>query len=204
MSYRAGVLRSIALAACVLACAASNALAAAPSLTIVADERIGSFRVKTDGTLGGAIRAFGAPTAVRATSDSSCTATWRRLGLTLFLYNLGGDDPCSRQGGKFGRAVARGPVWRTSRGLRVGDPVARVRQRHPAARLHPGQRFFWPAGWWLVPRADRFGTGGTYPGLLAETSRGRVSGFHVRYQAGGGLEGSPGPGERRKTGRGCR
>jgi hypothetical protein len=34
-------------------------------------------------------------------------------------------------------------------------------------------------------RAELFGGGGTYPGLLAATARGSVSSFQVRYPAGG-------------------
>lgn len=171
----------------VLACSAvlaATAGGATPSTSIAGDERIGGFRVKTDGTLGGATRAFGRPR-LRKTSDSSCTATWRPLSLTIFFYNLGGDDPCSAAGGKFGRAIARGAGWRTTKGLRSGDAVARLRALYPRARFHRGTRFFWPAGYWLAPRADRFGGGGSYPGLLAETRGGRVVAFHVRYQAGG-------------------
>jgi hypothetical protein len=167
------------------ACVASFARAATPTYTIAGDVRIGSFRVQADGTLGGAIRAFGRPSSIKRTSDSSCTSTWRAIKLTLFTYNLGGQDACSPRFGHFGRAIMRGPAWRTTKGLRVGDPVARVRRLYPRAKLHRGQRFFWPAGYWLVERVDRFGTGGTYPGLLAEIRRGRVTGFHVRYQAGG-------------------
>jgi hypothetical protein len=179
------MLRRLAFGAVVAACLVPAGLAATRTITISADERIGSFRVKSDGTLGGAIRAFGAPSALRRTSDNTCTATWRPISLTIYLYNLGGDDACSRQGGLFGRAIMRGPAWRTTKGLRIGDPVARLRALYPKARVHRGERFSWPAGYWLVPRANRFGLSGTYPGLLAETRGGRVVGFHVRYQAGG-------------------
>jgi hypothetical protein len=178
-------LRRLAPALVLAAAVVSVAVGATRTITIVGDERIGSFRVKTDGTLGGAIAAFGAPTAVRKTSSQSCTATWRPLGLTISFYNLGGADPCSRRGGLFGRAIARGAVWRTSKGLRIGDPVARLRTLYPNARFHPGLRLYWPAGYWLLPRRNRFGLPGSYPGLLAETRAGRVVAFHVRYQAGG-------------------
>ena len=147
------MVRTLTVVAVLVACVAPLAGAQRP-LTIVADERLGSFRVKTDGTLGGAVRAFGAPTALRPTSDSSCTATWSRLGLTINLYNLGGGDPCSRRFGLFGRAIVRGPGWRTTKGLRVGDPVTRLRSLYRSARFHRGTRGFWPAGWWLVPRAE--------------------------------------------------
>jgi hypothetical protein len=175
----------IALAVVLLACAAAVAHAAAPTYVVVADERIGSFRVKSDGTLGGAIGAFGKPTSVRGSGGESCLAVWRPINLTMNVYNLGGQDPCTARYGMFARAIMRGPSWRTSKGLRVGDPVARLRRLYPAAKLHRGLRHFWPAGYWLVPRGNRFGYAGTYPGLLAETRGGRIASFVVRYQAGG-------------------
>jgi hypothetical protein len=173
------------LALVLAACVASLARAATPTYPVAGDERIGSFRVKSDGTLGGAIRAFGRPTTLKRTSDSSCTAVWRPISLALHVYNLGGQDACAPRFGFFNRAIMRGPAWRTTKGLRAGDPVAKLRRLYPRARFHRGLRFFYPAGYWLVERVDRFGAGGTYPALLAETRGGRVSGFHVRYQAGG-------------------
>ena len=175
--------RTLLAAVLVTTCAAAAAGAAARPLTIVADERIGSFRVKADGTLGGAVAAFGAPTRLNRTSDSSCDAIWRPLNLMISFYNLGGSDACSREFGKFGRAIARAGA-RTTKGLRVGDPVSRLRRLYPKARYHAGLRGFRPGGYWLVPRSERFNPG-TYPGLLAETSRGRVVSLQVRYQAGG-------------------
>jgi len=178
------VVRVVVLAAVLLVAAAPLA-GAQGTVTIAADERIGTFRVKSDGTLGGAIRAFGTPSALRKTRDVTCTASWRPLSLTIFFYNLGGGNPCTRRFGLFGRAIARGAEWRTTKGLRVGERVARLRALYPQARFHRGTRGFWPAGWWLVSRASRFGLGGSYPGLLAETRAGRVVGFQVRYQRGG-------------------
>jgi hypothetical protein len=174
----------LSLVVVLLACAAGAAHAATPTYVVTSDERIGAYRVKSDGSLAGAIRAFGRPGSLRG-SGESCTAVWRPIGLTLGVYNLGGQDPCSPEFGRFGRALMRGPAWRTSKGLRLGDPVARLRQRYPRAKLHPGLRHFWPAGYWLVVRGNRFGYGGTYPGLLAETRNGRVVSFVIRYQAGG-------------------
>jgi hypothetical protein len=178
------MLPRLALVVVLLACAASAAHAAA-TYVIVADERIGSFRVKSDGTLGGAIRAFGRATSLKGSGGESCLAVWRPINLRMNVYNLGGQDPCSPRYGMFARAIMRGPAWRTSKGLRVGDPVARLRRLYPAAKLRRGLRFFWPAGYWLVPRGNRFGYAGSYPGLLAETRSGRVVSFTVRYQAGG-------------------
>jgi hypothetical protein len=173
-----------ALAIAAAAAASLTPLAAGHVLAVVSDERLGSFRVKTDGTLGGAIRAFGAPSLKRG-SDVTCRARWGRHALTIDFYNLGGDDPCSRRFGFFSRAIMRGDHWRTSKGLRLGDPVARVRSLYPQARFHSGRRGFRPSGWWLVSRRNRCGLPGTYAGLVAETSRGRVTAFRVHYQRGG-------------------
>jgi hypothetical protein len=178
------VFRAVCFGALVAAAACVVPLAAAHVFTVVTDERLGSFRVKTDGTLGGAISAFGTPKLDRG-SDVTCRATWVRHALTIDFYNLGGGDPCSRRFGFFGRAIMRGDHWRTSKGLRLGDPVARLRRLYPTARFHIGKRGFRPSGWWLVVRKNRFGLPGTSPGLLAETRNGRVTAFRVQYQRGG-------------------
>jgi hypothetical protein len=174
----------IAAVAALAAAAMLVPVAAGHVFAVVSDERLGSFRVKTDGTLGGAIRAFGTPSLKRG-SDVTCRAIWARHALTIDFYNLGGDDPCTRRFGFFGRAIMRGDHWRTSKGLRLGDPVARMRSLYPQARFNTGRRGFRPSGWWLVTRRNRFGLSGTYPGLLAETSHGRVTAFRVTYQRGG-------------------
>lgn len=176
--------RLAVLASLVAAAGSLASLAAAHTFTIVTDERLGPFRAKTDGTLAGAIEAFGRPK-LKHTSDVTCTATWPRHALTVSFYNLGGDDPRTPRFGFFGRAIMRGDHWRTSKGLRLRDPVSRLRRLYPSARFNPGTLVFWPEGWWLVRRANRFGLPGSYPGLLAEARAGRVVAFHVRYQRGG-------------------
>jgi hypothetical protein len=152
-------------------------------LTIRRDWRMGSFAVKRDGTLAGAIQAFGRPRS-RFRDDGVCTARWPRHGLKIVFYNLGGENPCSRTYGFFSNARAKGPHWRTNR-LEIGDWQRRLRNLHPKARFHPAERSFWPAGWWLVRRWSPFGTGGYYPGLLARMDDRRVASFHVSFAAGG-------------------
>jgi hypothetical protein len=124
----------------------------AVSFVVRGDTRIGSFAVKADGKLSGAIRAFGEPTRLRRRIES-CTATWPTYGLTIYVYNLGGHDPCSPQYGYFSRAVMHGDRWRTS-----------------------GERHFWPSGWWLVTRGSAFGAGDTSTSairLAATSGQGR-------------------------------
>jgi hypothetical protein len=152
--------------------------------TIRADNRIGSFLVKEDGTLRGAIDAFGRP-GDKDRRGSTCTVRWGRHGLKIVFYNLGGENPCRPAYGYFGRARAQGPHWETNRGLEIGDRQRRLRNLYPRAEHHEASRGFWPAGWWLARRRSPYGAGGSYPGLLAEMSDRRVVEFHIRFQAGG-------------------
>jgi hypothetical protein len=111
------------------------ALAASPTV-IQGDERIGRFAVKRDGSLGGLVDAFGRPSSLRRTGQAGCIARWRQLRMEVRLYNLGGRDPCSREGGRFGRAFLTGPQFRTSKALRMRDPIARLRALYPRATRH--------------------------------------------------------------------
>jgi hypothetical protein len=174
---------AVAVAALVLVTPAAHG-AQAPSYVVQADARIGHFAVKRDGTLGGAQRAFGAPSSLRRTGES-CVANWRAHTLTIFFYNLGGQNPCTARHGFFSRAVMGGTRWRTAKGLRIGQPVSALRRLYPDAEFRRGLRGVWPSGWWLVTRRTPFGLGGSYPGLLATTRQGLVNSLQVRYPAGG-------------------
>jgi hypothetical protein len=177
--------RSMRLAlAIALICAAVAALPApaAADTVVRSDERIGSFLVKADGTLGGAWRAFGVPSRSVRTSSTTCSVTWARLGLRIGFYNLGGLPPCGRATGHFSNAVMTGCHWRTGKGLRIGDRVMRLRSLYPGARYRADGNG--GEGWWLVTRRNPTGPG-TYPGLLARTRAGFVTALVVRYPAGG-------------------
>ena len=173
----------IAVSAALLLAAAP---AAAHTFTIRGDWKIGPFLVKRDGTLRGAIEAFGMPgERDRRYGGAACTVRWPRHGLRIDFYNLGGRDACRPAFGFFSHAYARGPHWQTDRGLDIGDSRRRLRNLYPEAAYHAGLPGYWPAGWWLVRRTWPFGAGGAYPGLLAVVSDRHVQAFHVRYPAGG-------------------
>ena len=159
---------------------AVGAALAAPSYVIQADVNIGGFKVKRDGTLGGATGVLGRPTSKRL-KGHVCHVGWRSFGVRMTFYNLGGQPACSDSTGYFGSATVTGRLWRTSVGLRVGDGVTRLRRLYPSAAYPAGSGF--PSGWWLVPRFTQ--ATGRYPGLLARVQRGRVSALEVYYQAGG-------------------
>jgi hypothetical protein len=178
------VRRLSSLGAAIVAGFVLTAEAGAAGFTIHGDWRMGSFKVKRDGTLRGAIDAFGQPGS-RERNGEICTVRWARHGLKIVFYNLGGFNPCRPAHGFFSRARARGAGWETDRALRIGDRQRRLRNLYPGATFHPAMPNFWPSGWWLVRRTSQFGTGGSYPGLLAHMQDRRVAAFHVRYPAGG-------------------
>jgi hypothetical protein len=59
------------------------------SIGVRGDVQIGRFLVQRDGTLDGAIRAFGKPTSLRRGRYQDCIARWRPIGLRIGFYNLG-------------------------------------------------------------------------------------------------------------------
>jgi hypothetical protein len=173
---------AVAAVAVTLVAAAS---AGAHTFTIRGDWKMGSFLVKQDGTLRGAIDAFGQPgSRERRYGGSACVVRWPRHGLKIHFYNLGGRDACRPAYGFFLHARARGPHWQTSRGLEIGDSRRRLRNLYPNATHHSAQPGYWPAGWWLVRRWSPVG-GAYYPGLLARVEDRHVQAFQVRYPAGG-------------------
>lgn len=167
-----------ALAILIAVLAISVEAAAAPAGSVVrGDVQIGRYQVKRDGTLGGAIRAFGRPSSLRR-RDVTCLARWSELGVRISFYNLGGQNPCQDRYGYFGEGIITGRGWATGKGLRIGDPASRVSALY-------GQRRVSGAWAWLLTRRSPFGDGGVYAALLARIHHGRVTAFRVKYQAGG-------------------
>jgi hypothetical protein len=74
------------------------------SIVVRGDVQIGGFLVRRNGTLDGAIRAFGKPTSLRRGRYRDCTARWQPIGLRIVFYNLGLGNPCLRQ---YGISVTR-------------------------------------------------------------------------------------------------
>lgn len=153
--------------------------AAQAAIVIQGDTKLGRFAVQRDGTLQGAIEAFGDPATLRRHPRfrETCYAGWPEIGLRITFYNLGGENPCAPQWGYFSLAEVTGRDWRTASGLRIGDPLRRLWARYPRAQPYPPY-------WWLVvrtyPAFDR-----AYAGLSAKVRNGRVVAFLVRYPAGG-------------------
>lgn len=106
-----------------------------------------------------ALTAKWGPARLNREAYENCTADFARLGLHVELANLGGADPCTPRGGLVQWISTRG-AWRTDKGLRVGDPEARVRARHPRAFARSGG--FFVGGdrtWHLAPSPEPCGPG---------------------------------------------
>jgi len=170
-------MRAIAVVAAVAAVAGSAVPAASAPFLIVRDESVGGVRMLA--TPGRARSVLGSPDAIRGVSRVECRAVWRSIGLTLSFLDLSGGAPCTR--GRLVVAIATAASWHTTRALRVGDPVARLRALYPRARFVRGAP---SQGWWLVTRRTCAEVGSQpYPGLRARTARRTVTAFVVTVAA---------------------
>jgi hypothetical protein len=145
-------------------------------MTIVTREyyvsRIGTFRPAENPRLSAARRAFGRPTDVRR-RGGTCRVSWRRLRLRIDFENFGGAAPgettCTPSVGRAQTFVARGTRFRTTKGLRVGQPSSEILEKHPDA-------VFADNFWTIVSARFPFGQSDEEsPVLSALTSSGRVS-----------------------------
>ena len=168
---------SAAVALSFVAFAGSAPAQEATSVVVRGDVQIGRFLVRRDGTLDGAIRAFGKPTSLRRGRYQGCTARWRPIGLRIGFYNLGGRNPCLRQFGYFSSATMVGPHWVTAKRLRLGDPARKLHV------LYSPRRFTGSWAWLLSREYPAYNS--AYPGLAAKIHNGWVTALRVRYPAGG-------------------
>lgn len=140
--------------------------AAQQSFLIVRDVSIGGF--PRDATVERAEAVFGEPSGWRDRIYDRCTLLWQGLGLTMeTYYSQGALDPCG-PAARHVRTTATDRRWRTSKGLRVGDPAAKLRRLYPKA-AHQGK-----GDWWLILRPF---AGIELPGLSARVRNGRVVSF---------------------------
>jgi len=152
----------------VLVAALAATASAAPDFVIRRDTDIGGFTLTRDGTLKGAIDAFGSPSNRQGGYDT-CTVTWINYGIqSEFAGSFG--VPCDSRGRHSETTISQ-RQWRTDKGLRIGDPLKRLRQLYPKAKRYIGKN------WALLSRP--FG-GTRVPTLLATIKTGRITAFIVR------------------------
>jgi hypothetical protein len=139
--------------------------------------RIGPYRVLRDPTYGGAKAAFGPAATCRLRHRNEATAEWRRLGVTIHLLTYGslpgGRNACTAPERVFVDTVTVATSrWRTSRGLKIGDPVDRLQELYPRAMFRQGS-------WWLNIARGFVGTPRDYPALAATVASGQVDSFRM-------------------------
>jgi hypothetical protein len=159
-------------------------------------QRLGEWRIDRAPTLPGAVDALGSPTTCRTIRFANHgRAVWGSLGVSVDLLTYGGLPPgrnaCTAPSVmRVNWVRVTGRRWITARGLRVGDPVSKLRARYPHAPRNPRGTWPRPRAYWLVTRLTaciglcegvRFVT---VPQLLAEVRGGRVIAlfFHVGAQ----------------------
>jgi hypothetical protein len=164
--------------------------------------RLGDFWIEKDPTYAGAVAALGPSSSCRLVKTrflgvdrSHAFAGWATFGVTIELRTYGSlpqaKSACSAPHFTRVHTVrATGKRWRTSRGLRVGDSVARLRRLYSSAKAVHGLPGWYRRGYWLVTRrvGGYEGIGGlrpTAPVLVAETVHGRVAGFVLVVDAEG-------------------
>jgi len=142
------------------------------------ERRIGSFHFLRDlGRYSAAVQKFGEPgsrTAGTGRRDNLCVVRWARIGLRM-EFGSTPESPCdnSALGGSTwaGAVLDRGP-WRTDKGLRLGDSLARLRRLYPQARYRTGP----PRAWLLLFVR---GEVGTTVFLQAKVRGGRVTSLEL-------------------------
>ena len=138
---------------------------------------IGALKITRQATIGAASRAFGRPSRTRLNWLELCEVDWSSIGLRGYFDNLGLTpshlDNCSPGIGKLPVVTIRGAGFRTPRGLKLGDSVARMRELHPGVRLRG-------SAWWLASAPHPYGRPGERMAIaLAKTQRRRVVNFVV-------------------------
>ena len=157
----------------------------------VESEAIGPWHVDANPSLAAAIRAFGSPSSCETVKGlpGFASVEWRQLGLlgVFGSYGIPGGRACQlRRAVVLDNARASGQAWRTGKGLRVGDSVAKLHRLYPNASLRGYRRDIPPIrGWWLVVRTGFVPERFQFPALLATARGGRVTGLVVTVGAEG-------------------
>jgi hypothetical protein len=140
---------------------------------------IGDFKPHRNPTYAAAVRAYGEPRSERSRGDSVCVVNWPRIGVRIVFANFGVGSACERDLGRSQSARAYGDMWRTTRGLRVGARLSRLRALYPRASRHGPT-------WWLVTAVSLIGPGRhRYPVLAASVRDRRVRSFKLWIGAAG-------------------
>jgi hypothetical protein len=195
----------VATALTVALLSSAGDVAAAPSFVIRASStlmRLGDYWIDRNPTYAGAVAALGPSDSCRLVKNhflgvdrGHALARWAALGVVIELRTYGSLPPAksgctARHFIRVHTIRATDRRWRTSRGLRIGDSVSRLRRLYSSAKAVHGLPGWYSRGYWLVTRGvgGYEGIGGlhpTAPVLVAETADGRVTGFVLVVDAEG-------------------
>ncbi len=138
--------------------------------------RIGSYyylRNHPGGAYAAATKALSTPTSQSAYANI-CELRWKSLGLEIDL-EVGSSSPCTATSLKkdwwYGTSITS-PVWRTDRGLRVGDSLQHLKSLYPDASLRTRPRR------WSLAAETKYG-GLVFDLLEARVKAGRVTSFDL-------------------------
>jgi hypothetical protein len=174
----AGLAAATTLAAAAPADARSFVLRATGSQTGLGEVRaIGDFKPSVNPRLRAAVRAFG-PSDSKRGGGEICRVRWNRFGLMIRFQNFGGFDSCGPRGLAQKAVVTGERPWRTEKGLRLGDGVARIKRLYPNARQTP-------RGFRIISGILPFGRPVPYAVLGARLQGGDVSAFTLFIGAAG-------------------
>jgi hypothetical protein len=174
----AHLLRPVVLAACGDPCQPPPVARAVPKSYVIRASgstiRIGSFTAwspSARGTYAQATTAFGVATSCRLAAGKKSKATWSSIDLAMqFIVAKG--SICSPAGSMLVQTLTvAGPAWKTSTGLAVGDPVAKLRRLYPTAAALSGSD--------VLFRIDS-STG--HAQLSATVRGGKVTGFSLAFR----------------------
>lgn len=156
--------------------------ASAQNIT-VGGYRIFSPRSLLSPSYAGAIKAYGLDDGCNLLSyerggepqDSLGQVTWRSLGVRIRVATLGalpdGADVCTDpKDAKLDKEWVTGRQWRTAKGLRIGDPITKLRRLYPKASRHGNS-------WWMVTARSIVVGPGLYPIFYVQAKGGRVDQF---------------------------
>jgi hypothetical protein len=162
--------------------------ASASRIKLGSYEILGS-RLTASPSYRGAIRAFGAPDTCQLGTERAkrisnfSTVRWRALGLEMVFGSFGaparGGDACSEPESFYLDNVrVTGSLWTTALGLRIGDPISKLKRLYPEALPHNGS-------WWVITAQSTIGVTNLFPRFAAAVAHGRVAAFVFQIRAEG-------------------
>ena len=160
-----------------------------PSLVIRGSASFGG--MANPGSFAQAMRLFGRPSSTRGDgSGVDCFANWQSLGIDALFqdFSAPASQPVCSPAADFNLSdvLVHSTRWATDRGVRVGDPLAKLRTAYPDAK-NPADcstdRIFSGERWRLLREPDPSAAGRYVCTLAAIVGGGKITGFELSNPA---------------------